>query len=150
MMREFTIATKNLFILAICGDEQYNQSWNEMWNKLGRTYVHFLLFYQANNYTIIWGSSWLIFLFSMDNLNNHHNLEMLGVIARARHHYISRAPCWSCDGAIEYVFNTIHSYLLFFCPKLQNMNDLEATLEIIILGLFSKYFRHVGFHNWFF
>ncbi len=53
MMREFTIATKNLFILAICGDEQYNQSWNEMWNKLGRTYVHFLLFYQANNYTII-------------------------------------------------------------------------------------------------
>lgn len=36
-----------------------------------------------------------------------------------------RTPYWSCNTAIEYVFITIHSNLLFFYPKLQSVNDLE-------------------------
>ncbi len=91
-----------------------------------------------------------LFCFTMDNLNIHHNPEILELITRAGHCYIFRAPYWSCDGAIEYVFNTIHLYLLFFYPKLQSMNGLEAVLENIIendLDLFSVYFRHVGFSN---
>ncbi len=55
---------------------------------------------------------------------------------------------WSCDGAIEYIFNTIHSYFLFIYPKMQNISDLEVELENIIennLGLFRKHFRHWDF-----
>jgi hypothetical protein len=32
-------------------------------------------------------------------------------IVNAGHTIVYRAPYWSCDGAIDYVFNTIHTEL---------------------------------------
>ncbi len=90
-----------------------------------------------------------MFRFTKDDLNITHNPEILDLITEAGHSYIFRAPHWSCDGAIRYVFYVIHVCLLFY-PKLQDMKDLEVAFENIIendFGLFSVYFRYVGFSN---
>jgi transposase len=47
----------------------------------------------------------------MDNLNIHKHFIIRDLIAHAGHKIVYRAPYWSCDGAIEYVFNTIHTEL---------------------------------------
>ncbi len=138
---------KSNLLLAICGDDQYNQTWHEIWEGEGTTFAIFYRFIEQIIGQLNEDYPGRSFCFTMDNLNVHHNPEILELISEAGHRYIFWAPYWSCDGAIEYVFNTIHSYLLFFYPKLQDMNDLEAALENIIenyLGLFSEYFRHVG------
>lgn len=44
----------------------------------------------------------------MDNLNIHKQPMILDMIEDAGHRGVFCAPYWSCDGAIEYVFNTIH------------------------------------------
>lgn len=46
------------------------------------------------------------FLFTMDNLNIHKHQSVKDLIHNAGHGLVYRAPYWSCDGAIEYVFNT--------------------------------------------
>jgi len=50
----------------------------------------------------------LEFCLTMDNLNIHKHPAVLDLIDDAGHKIVFRAPYWSCDGAIEYVFNTIH------------------------------------------
>lgn len=49
----------------------------------------------------------------MDILNIHKHPMILDIIEDAGHHIIFSVPYWSCDSAIEYVFNPIH-------VKLQN------------------------------
>ena len=44
----------------------------------------------------------------MDNLNIHKHAMILDLIEDGGHRVVFRAPYWSCDGLIEYVFNTIH------------------------------------------
>jgi hypothetical protein len=52
----------------------------------------------------------------MDNLNIHHSSVLLNLIASWGHRYLFRAPYWSVDGLMEYMFNTIHTLLLqHFC-----------------------------------
>ena len=48
-----------------------------------------------------------LFLLTMDNLNIHRHPAVLHLIAERRHRVVFRAPYWSCDGAIKYVFNTL-------------------------------------------
>ncbi len=49
----------------------------------------------------------------MDNMNKHHNPEILELISRAGHCCIFRESYWGFDNVIEYDFNMIPSYLLF-------------------------------------
>ncbi len=71
----------------------------------------------------------------MDELNIHHNPEVLELIPEARH----------CHGNLMAplsMYSTQFTCISFLYPKLQDMNDLEAALENIIenyLGLFSVY-----------
>ena len=41
----------------------------------------------------------------MDNLNFHKSQIVQNLIHTNGHQFVFRAPYWSCDGAIEYVFN---------------------------------------------
>ena len=139
---------KTNLLLAIAGYEQYNNSWYEIWEGEGTTLFRFYEFIERIIHQLAQDHPQRSFCFTMDNLNVHHNPAILSLIVDSGHRYVFRAPYWSCDGAIEYVFNTIHMFLLYYYTDLQIMDDLESALESIIendLGLFSHYFRHVGF-----
>merc|ERR1712161_117767 len=89
------------------------------------------------------------FCFTMDNLNVHKHPVVLDMIEDAGHRIVFRAPHWSCDGAIEYVFNTIHVKLQMCERQLKTVQDLVLELDDIIFGMvdssFYRYFKHVGF-----
>ena len=87
----------------------------------------------------------------MDNLNIHKNPIITDFIENVGHHVVYRAPYWSCDGAIEYVFNTIHTKLQMSnkITGATTLDDLRDKLDDIILHMsttsFRPYFVHVGF-----
>ncbi len=139
---------KTNLLLAITGNDQYNMSWHHTWEGEGTTFAIFYQFIERIINQLGHDHPGQSFCFTMDNLNIHHNPQILEIIAERGHQIVFRAPYGSCNGAIEYVFITIHSYLLYFHPNLETMDDLEDALETIItndLGFYSRYFRHVGF-----
>jgi len=75
------------------------------------------------------------FCFTMDNLNIHHNPVLMQMIASRGHRYLFRAPYWSVDGQMEYVFNTIHTLLLQYfrtiddLPVLGNCNGAGGNVS---------------------
>ena len=95
-----------------------------------------------------WGR--ILWTSTMDNLNIHKHGLILNLIRNAGYRVVFRAPYWSCDGAIEYVFNTIHTYLEM--DDGQVMEDVAALVNRInlIIGSmtsFRRYFLHVGFQD---
>lgn len=89
------------------------------------------------------------FCFTMDNLNIHKTDVILDLIEDSGHRVVFRAPYWSCDGAIEYVFNTIHTMLEMGDDVAEDVDNLVLLLDDIIFrmvpGSFRPYFVHVGF-----
>ena len=87
------------------------------------------------------------FLFTMDNLNIHKHPVILDLIHVRGHRVIFRAPYWSCDGAIEYVFNTLQTRLQMDVYGVDTVFDLVNKINTIVGGLpsFKRYFLHVGF-----
>ncbi|KAL7526315.1 hypothetical protein ACHAXR_001422 [Thalassiosira sp. AJA248-18] len=89
------------------------------------------------------------FCFTMDNLNIHKHPVILDLIEDAGHRLVFRAPYWSCDGAIEYVFNTIHVKLQMNDGGVTSVDDLINEIDDIIFEMvdssFYPYFQHVGF-----
>lgn len=87
------------------------------------------------------------FLFTMDNLNIHKVKVVLHLIRQHGHRVVYRAPYWSCDGPIEYVFNTLQTRLQMSFSTINTMDDLmeEVKNVIDVLGPFTPYFEHVGF-----
>lgn len=90
------------------------------------------------------------FVFTMDNLNIHKHAIILQLIRHAGHGVVFRAPYWSCDGAIEYVFNTIHTHLEM--DDGEDMPDVDALVNRIngVIGSmasFRRYFLNVGFKD---
>ena len=83
----------------------------------------------------------------MDNLNVHHHPILLDLITARGHRYLFRAPYWSVDGPMEYIFNTIHTHLLMHFRGINDLAALGNRLDVIIpqLNGFLKYFLHVGF-----
>ena len=61
----------------------------------------------------------------MDNLNIHKHPNILDLIYDVSHKLVFRAPYWSCDGAIKYLFNTIHVKLLMNDSSIAIVEDLE-------------------------
>ena len=134
-------------IMAISGDNQnpisFHQQFTEGGTDLHRFYCFMedLIEFLDNNYPN------RRFLFTMDNLNLHKHPIVLNLIRDAGHRVVFRAPYWSCDGSIEYVFNTIHTTLEMSCDKLEDVNALVNRINLIIgsMGSFRRYFLHVGF-----
>ena len=91
------------------------------------------------------------YCFTMDNLNIHKNPIIMDLIEVAGHRIFYRAPYWLCDGAIEYVFNTIHTKLQMSNEIMgaTTLDDLRDKLDDIIFHMSTTSFRpsfvHVGF-----
>jgi hypothetical protein len=89
------------------------------------------------------------FIFTMDNLNIHRHPLIDNLIHARGHRVVFRAPYWSCDGAIEYVFNTLQTRLQMDVHGVDTVFDLVNKINIIIGGMpsFKRYFLHVGFND---
>ena len=89
------------------------------------------------------------FCFTMDNLNIHKHAMILDLIEDGGHRVVFRAPYWSCDGPIEYVFNTIHVKLQMEDDGPSDGDTLMQKLDDIIFVMvdasFYPYVRHVEF-----
>ena len=89
------------------------------------------------------------FCFTKDNLNVHKNPAVIFEIINRGHRIVFRAPYWAVDGAIEYVFNTIHTGLLTYYNEISTMDELLNS-SLLIFGYipsFRPYFQHVGFYS---
>ena len=134
-------------IMAVSGDNQNPISFHQQFIDGGTDLYRFYSFMEdlidflVNNYPN------RSFLFTMDNLNLHKHPIVLNLIADAGHRVVFRAPYWSCDGSIEYVFNTIHTILEGNREKMEDVNALVNRINLIIGSMesFRRYFLHVGF-----
>ena len=75
-------------------------------------------------------------------------LLVMGLIIDEGHRVVYRAPYWAVDGAIEYVFNTLHTLIEVLFNQIQSMEDLILAIEYVVSTLhsFRSYFEHVGFN----
>jgi hypothetical protein len=137
-------------IMGICGDEndpfEIHQQFTHGGTGLWRFYCFmrdFIDFLNVNR-------PGMSYCFTMDNLNIHKNPIITDLIDESRHCVVYWAPYWSCDGAIEYVFNTIHTKLQMSNEDgANNVIDLQDRIDDIIFHMmatsFRPYFVHVGF-----
>ena len=83
----------------------------------------------------------------MDNLNVHKNHAVVMEIMNQGYRLVFCAPYWEVDGAIEYVFNTIHTGLLSYYNQIAIMEELANATALIYgnIPIFTPYFAHIGF-----
>ena len=83
----------------------------------------------------------------MDNLNLHTHPVTNNLIYARGHRVVFRASYWSCDGAIEYIFNTLQTRLQMEIDGVNNVFQLVNKINVIIgwMPSFKRYFLHVGF-----
>ncbi|EJK47066.1 hypothetical protein THAOC_34243 [Thalassiosira oceanica] len=93
------------------------------------------------------------FVFTMDNLNIHKHPAIRFLIYSRGHRLVFRAPYWSCDGPIEYVFNTVQLQLQSpeFHNRIDSVDALEDAIDVILGRMatlsFRNYFLDVGFED---
>jgi hypothetical protein len=137
-------------IMAILGDGNNVYSFHRMYSRGGTDLYRFYCFMRDLIQDLAQVFPNRSFCFTMDNLNIHRHFIILDLIANAGHRIVYRAPYWSCDGAIEYVFNTIHTELeMEDGIAMENVEDLENKINNIVGGLpgFRRYFLNVGFKD---
>lgn len=138
-------------IMAIFGDDnntyEFHQQYTEGGTDLWRLYCFMrdLIADLAVNFPGV------NFCFTLDNLKNiHKHPAILEEIESSGHRVVYRDPYWSCDGAIEYVFNAIHTYIEMDDGfVMENVDDLVNRINLIIgsMASFRRYFLHVGFQD---
>ena len=69
------------------------------------------------------------FCFTMDNLNIHHSKNLLERFEERGHRYLFRAPYWSVDRPMEYIFNTGHVFLLIYFRDIEDLDELGNRLD---------------------
>ena len=86
--------------------------------------------------------------FTMDNLSLHHSLQTATIIHNAGHRLAFRAPYYSVDGPIEYVFNTIQCALRINNHLISDGSSLidEMRNATTNIKTFKPYFIHCVFH----
>ena len=136
-------------MMAISADGKYNMAWHDIWpQEEGGTDVYRVYtFFRRVIDRLTIDDPGRFFCFTMDNLNTHKNPMVLNLITGEGHRYLFRAPYWSVDGLIEYVFNTIHTHLLSFFTQIHDLDQLENCLIEIIgdMGGFERYFSTLVF-----
>lgn len=136
------------FLMAISGERVgVGMRWFDCWQGGGTTLHRFADFIEMILDDLDQLHPGRSFVFTMDNLNVHHNPYIQTMIYARGHAVVYRAPYWPVDGAIEYVFNTIHSRLLEYYNSLQNLDELRNRIVLIVgqMENFHDYFIHVGF-----
>ena len=138
-------------MMAVSADPVYDMEWHEHWeqDEGGTNLYRMYTFFERIINQLEVDRPGRTFCFTMDNLNVHHHPMLLDLITSRGHRYLFRAPYWSVDGPIEYIFNTIHTNLLKHFRDIDDLAELGNRLDIIIAQLngFLKYFLHVGFTN---
>jgi hypothetical protein len=71
----------------------------------------------------------------MDNLNLHRHLVTTNLIYAHEHRVVFRAPYWSCNGTIEFVFNTLQTRLQKEINGVDNVFQLVNKINVIIGGM---------------
>lgn len=136
-------------MMGVSADRAYNMEWHDLWeqDEGGTNLYRVWLFFDRIMDQLDRDWPGRSFCFTMDNLNIHHNPIILNRIIEKGHKYLFRAPYWSVDGPMEYVFNTIHTHLLQHFKEIGDLVVLENVLGQIIARLtnFIRYFLHVGF-----
>ncbi len=74
-------------------------------------------------------------LLQMDDLNIHRHPVIDNVIHDHRHHVVFCAPYWTCNGAIEHVFNMLQPGLQMDVNGVDNKFDLVNKINSIIGGM---------------
>ena len=133
--------------MAISGCDQEHSRWLETWTGKGTALNRFYDFVEMVVNDLNDRFPGRIFTFTMDNLNVHKNPLVMGLILNGGHRVVYRAPYWSVDGAIEYVFNTIHTMVEVLFNNINNLDDLITVVDHIItlLPTFQPYLQHVVF-----
>ena len=139
-------APKLNVLAGICGDPDVPMRWIETWTGEGTTVIRYHSFIRRICIELNEHFPGRSFCFTMDNLNSHKNPLVIQEIFEHGHRVVFRAPYWSCDGAIEYVFNTMHTKILSF-DLIQTLDELDLCAQDIFhrIPSFTEYFRHVGF-----
>ena len=85
------------------------------------------------------------YCFTMDNLSIHKNPIITALVENAGHCVVYCAPYWLCDGAIEYVFNTIHTKLQMpnDLTGATTLDDLRDKLDDIIIHMRLRLLDHI-------
>jgi hypothetical protein len=136
-------------MMGVSADRNYDMEWHDLWpqEEGGTNLYRVLLFFDRIMDQLENDHPNRSFCFTMDNLNIHHNQILLNRITIRGHKYLFRAPYWSVDGPMEYIFNTIHTHLLQHFRQISDLVELENVIHEIIANLtnFQRYFFHVGF-----
>ena len=137
-------------LMCVCGSDQNPFSFHRMFTE-GTTDLY--RFFQYMSDLIDWldnhrpGES---YTFTMDNLSCHKHPMVLNLIQNAGHRVKFRAPYWSCDGPIEYVFNSIQVHLQMdfdgVVSTVDLMDEIDDIIFIMDTGGYSQYFIHCGFN----
>ena len=138
-------------MLAISADQAYSMEWHDYWpqEEGGTNLYRVLTFFDRIMDQLEADHPGRSFCFTMDNLNIHHSKILLMRFEERGHRYLFRAPYWSVDGPMEYIFNSVHVFLLMHFRDIEDLDVLANRLDVIItqLGDFMEYFQHVGFPN---
>ena len=83
----------------------------------------------------------------MENLNLHRSPLVQNLTHSFGHRIVYRAPYWSCDGPIEYVFNKIQTIMQMDPEGVDDIRALVNKINGIIgdMTSFKPYFIHVHF-----
>ena len=138
-------------IMGICGDGEEGLSFHRLYPEGGTDLWRFYNFMRDFIDFLAENRPGQSFCFTMDNLNIHKHPVVLNLIENAGHRIVFRAPYWSCDGAIEYVFNTIHTMLQMATEgngastAEQLIDRLDDIIHHLMIVSFKSYFVNVGF-----
>lgn len=148
---EYNRDRKLNLLMAVAADPIINMEWHDIWRQElgGTTMYRYYIFLER---IILWladnrpGRS---YCFTADNLNVHHDPNVIDLIVRNGHRYLFRAPYWAIDGPMEYVFNTIHVHLLMYHSEVHDLDQLENVTDTIIANMndWMRYFLHCNFPN---
>ena len=134
-------------LMAVVGCDVIPSRWSELWTGEGTTLYRFYHFIERIVNDINERFPGQTFTFTMDNLNVHKNPLVIGLILNGGHQVVFRAPYWAVDGAIEYIFNSIHTLLEVLFDNIADMEELILCVENIMASMpsFRPYLQHVGF-----
>jgi hypothetical protein len=136
-------------LMAISGDERAGQafSFHQTYTEGGTDQFRFYSYMLELCNWLDANRNGRSFLFTMDNLNIHKHAMIINMIYSRGHRVVYRAPYWSCDGAIEYVFNTLQTNLQVDVNGVGTVYQLVNKINTIIANMpqFKCYFIHVGF-----
>ncbi len=144
---------KTNLLLAISGEPgvegQPAWRWAETWSEGGTTIVRVHDFIQGILNDIGMGTPDNWYVFTMDNLNSHHNAAVVALIQAHGHGVVYRAPYYAVDGAIEFFFNTLQTMLRSDLHEIRNGNLLVQKIyqSIQSVQLFKNYFICWIYHS---